>query len=65
VEVEKNNKTRITIKSLKVVADSQNGDHIPSIPVAGKWLENYGFKPEDKVTIAAVNDLIIIKKGKF
>jgi hypothetical protein len=65
VEAEKKNKTRITIKSLRVVADFQEGDHIPSIPIAGKWLENYGFKPEDKVTIAAVNELIIIKKGKF
>ena len=62
---EKKNKTRITVKSSKVVDGSQDGDQVPSIHLSGEWLKNYGFKLEDEVTIAAVNNLIIIKKGKF
>jgi len=65
VKEEKKDKTRITVKSSKVVDGSQGGDQVPSIHLSGEWLENYGFKLEDEVTIAAVNNLIIIKKGKF
>ena len=59
------NKTRIMVKTLKVVDCPQDGSYVPSIRVAGKWLEDYGFKTGDKVTIAAINNLIVIKKGDF
>ena len=49
-------------KALRVVAFPQNGEHVPSIRVAGKWLQRFGFETGDEVTLCARQGNIFITK---
>jgi hypothetical protein len=57
---------RRTGKNLKVVSFPQRGQRVPSIRVAGKWLERFGFVVGDEVILAATEGRILItkKEGK-
>ena len=57
-----NDRKRIEGKILQVVAFPQNGDRVPSIRVAGKWLERFGFVPGDEVILTATEGEILITK---
>jgi hypothetical protein len=49
-------------KTLKVASFPQGGERVPSIRVAGKWLERFGFKSGDEVILAANHSQIVIAK---
>lgn len=55
------------IKSLKVHGNMDNDgyDKVPVIRVKGKWLEKYGFKIGQTVTLNAVKGNIIIYNKKL
>lgn len=53
---------RRTGKTLKVVAYSQGEGHVPSIRVAGKWLERFGFGLGAKVVLTAADGRILITR---
>ena len=55
-------KSRRAGKTLKVISFPQGGERVPSVRVAGKWLERIGFRPGDEVTLIATKDQIIITK---
>jgi hypothetical protein len=62
-----NDERRRQGKTLRVVALSQgNGEHVPSIRVAGKWLKGFGFEIGDEVILIATQDQILItrKEGR-
>jgi len=49
-------------KTLMVVSFPQRGERVPSIRVAGKWLERFGFKLGDEVVLTANQGQIVITK---
>ena len=50
-------------KTLKVFAFPQGeGEYVPAIRVAGKWLERFGFKLGDEVILVATQEQILITK---
>ena len=49
-------------KALRVVAFPQNGEHVPSVRVAGKWLQKFGFETGDEVILCARQGKIFITK---
>lgn len=52
-------------KALGVVGFPQNGDgYVPSIRVAGKWLNEFGFDIGDTVILTASQGLIVIRKDQ-
>ena len=52
-------------KALAVVAYPQGGNgHVPSVRVAGKWLNEFGFDIGDMVILTASQGLIVIRKGE-
>ena len=53
---------RHTGKILKVVSFPQGGDHVPSVRVAGKWLERFGFEPGAEVVLTATEGQILITR---
>jgi hypothetical protein len=55
-------KRRQTGKTLKVVSFPQGGEHVPSVRVAGQWLERFGFKLGDEVILTATQGQIIITR---
>ena len=63
---ETNHEQRRQGKTLYVVARPQgNGEHVPSIRVAGKWLKGFGFEIGDEVMLtAAQGQILITKNGK-
>jgi hypothetical protein len=63
---EANHEKRRQGKALNVVALPQgNGEHVPSIRVAGKWLRGFGFEIGDEVMLIATQSQIhITKNGK-
>jgi len=56
------NECRQRGKTLKVISFPQGGGHVPSIRVAGKWLERFGFELGDEVTLTATEGQIVITK---
>jgi hypothetical protein len=51
-------------KALRVSSFSQGEGRVPSIRVAGKWLQAFGFELGDEVTLTAKQGRIVIaKKG--
>jgi len=57
-----NDKRRRDGKCLKVTLFPQGGSHVPSIRVAGKWLEQFGFEPGDEVILIATEGQILITR---
>jgi len=55
-------KCRQTGKTLKVVSFPQGGVHVPSVRVAGKWLERLGFELGNEVILTATEGQILITK---
>jgi hypothetical protein len=55
-------KCRQTGETLKVVSFPQGGERVPSVRVAGKWLERFGFKLGVKVTLTATEGQILITR---
>jgi len=53
---------RQTGKTLKVVSFPQDGEHVPSVRVAGKWLERFGFEPGAEVVLTAKEGQILITR---
>lgn len=49
-------------KALKVVAFPQGGGSVPSIRVAGRWLERFGFSLDDEVVLRASPGKIVITR---
>jgi hypothetical protein len=49
-------------KVLKVTASSVNKGYVPGVKIAGKHLENYGFKTNDLVLVHYEENTITIKK---
>ena len=57
-------KCRQTGATLNVVSFPQRGERVPSVRVAGKWLERFGFKLGGKVILTATEGRILItRKG--
>ena len=57
-----NDRKRMKGKILQVVAFPQNGNRVPSIRVAGRWLERFGFELGDQVILTATEGEILITK---
>ena len=55
-------KCRQTGETLKVVSFPQGGERVPSVRVAGKWLERFGFKLGGKVILTATEGQILITR---
>jgi hypothetical protein len=53
-------KCRQTGQTLKVVSFPQGGERVPSVRVAGKWLERFGFKLGGNVILTATEGQILI-----
>ena len=53
---------RQTGETLKVVSFPQGGERVPSVRVAGKWLERFGFKLGGKVILTATEGQILITR---
>jgi hypothetical protein len=51
-------------KTLKVVSFPQHGGLVPSIRVAGKWLDQFGFQLGDPVILTAAEGRLVIKKRR-
>lgn len=51
-------------KTLKVVPFPQHGGLVPSIRVAGKWLNQFGFQFGDSVILTAAEGRLVIKKRR-
>ena len=51
-----------TGETLKIVSFPQGGERVPSVRVAGKWLERFGFKLGGKVTLTASEGQILITR---
>ncbi|GEM_PF-4258506 len=52
-------------KALGVIGFPQNGSgYVPSIRVAGKWLNEFGFDIGDTVILTASKGLIVLRKGE-
>ena len=52
-------------KTLNVVRFPQgDGEYVPSIRVAGKWLRRYGFELGDEVVLMAGRGWVVITKRK-
>ena len=49
-------------KVLKVTKSSVNKGYVPGVKIAGKHLEEYGFKTNDLVLVHYEKDTITIKK---
>ncbi len=56
--------TRRCGKEMKVVGFPQNGGSVPSVRVAGQWLERFGFRLGDTVTLTADEGRIVITRRK-
>lgn len=50
------------LRKLKVVQFPQGKNYVPGIRLAGKYLEQFNFKTNDKVLIEIAPDMIVIKK---
>jgi hypothetical protein len=55
-------RSRKTGKTLKVVSYPQHEEHVPSIRIAGRWLNKFGFELGDEVILVANKGKLIIKK---
>ncbi len=52
-------------KALGVIAFPQGGNgYVPSIRVAGKWLNQFGFGIGDTVILSASEGLIVLRKDQ-
>ena len=52
-------------KALGVIAFPQGGnEYVPSVRVAGKWLNEFGFDIGDTVILKASQGKILIRKGE-
>lgn len=49
-------------RPLKVTPFPQGGKHVPSVRVAGKWLERFGFELGDEVVLTATEGQILIRR---
>lgn len=49
-------------KILRVIAFPQNSSYVPSVRIAGNWLEMFGFAIGDQVQIKSRKGNISIKK---
>lgn len=49
-------------RPLRVTSFPQGGKHVPSVRVAGKWLERFGFELGDEVILTAAKGRILIKR---
>lgn len=56
---------RPDVRSLKIQPKTRintwSETTVPEIKLTGNWLENLGFKPEQRVTITTMNKLLIIR----
>ena len=53
---------RQTGQILNVVSFPQGGERVPSVRVAGKWLERFGFRLGGKVILTATDRQILITR---
>ena len=51
-------------KTLRIVPIYQGDSRVPSIRVAGKWLQRYGFYPDEQVVLTVKPGLVVISKKK-
>jgi len=49
-------------KTLTVASFPQGEERVPSIRVAGKWLQKFGFELGDEVTLSAKQGRIVIAR---
>lgn len=57
-------KVRKQGKTLKVVHFPQHGGRVPSVRVAGKWLDWFGFQIGDLVILTAADGRLVIEKRR-
>jgi hypothetical protein len=55
-------RNRKTGKTLKVVSYPQHEERVPSIRIAGRWLNEFGFELGDEVILVADRGKLVIKK---
>jgi hypothetical protein len=55
-------RSRQTGKILKVVSFPQHEERVPSIRIAGRWLNQFGFELGDEVILVADRGKLVIKK---
>ena len=55
-------KSRKDGRPLKVTSFPQGGKHVPSVRVAGKWLQRFGFELGDEVVLTAIEGQILIRR---
>lgn len=55
-------RSRKTGKILKVVSYPQHEERVPSIRIAGRWLNQFGFQLGDEVILVADKGKLLIQK---